>query len=112
MLGRVVLFEECGSAGVIECNACSGGEWAGALRYGFLAPGMGELKVGDMVTFFPARADDGSSWASRVCRVDQELQKHGTNAPGCHFIGANHHEGQYHWGRKHYIHQTNLWEFI
>ena len=35
MIGAVTCFEPSGRTGIIECDAFSGGEWAGRLQYGF-----------------------------------------------------------------------------
>ena len=44
-VGHITLLEDCGSLGVIECDASSGGEWAGTWRYGFHATDIREAHV-------------------------------------------------------------------
>ena len=69
-VGHIARVEECGTRGIIECSAYSGGEWVGILRYGFSTNRAGgpnsNLKAGDTVSFVTGRSDDGCSWATEV----------------------------------------------
>ena len=77
MIGHVARMEECGTAGIVECHASSGGEWVGILHYKFQNKGSAGsgIRVGDAVSFvsglvlvasYPARHSSstlGGAWA-------------------------------------------------